>query len=79
MNHTTPEPEAKAIVAHIDLDKAVCTHSLRVTAATEADEGGVPLIAIQKWLGHKDPRKTLRYIRGHEDLDRSPAYIIRYD
>ena len=62
----------------VGIDEAVSVHSLRVTAATEADRAGVPLIAIQKWLGHKDPRTTLRYIRGHEDLDKSPAYVLRY-
>lgn len=68
----------KKFCRDVGIDEAVSVHSLRVTAATEADKAGVPLIAIQKWLGHKDPRTTLRYIRGHEDLDRSPAYTIRY-
>ncbi|QDV42220.1 Tyrosine recombinase XerC [Stieleria neptunia] len=68
----------KKYCRQVGIDEAVSVHSLRVTAATEADKAGVPLIAIQKWLGHKDPRTTLRYIRGHEDLDRSPAYTIRY-
>ncbi|PHQ31503.1 tyrosine-type recombinase/integrase [Rhodopirellula bahusiensis] len=68
----------KRYCREVGIDEAVSVHSLRVTAATEADKAGVPLIAIQKWLGHKDPRTTLRYIRGHEDLDRSPAYTIRY-
>lgn len=60
------------------IDDAVSVHSLRVTAATEADRAGVSLKHIQKWLGHKDPRTTERYIRTGQDLDRSPAYVIRY-
>ncbi|WP_419580825.1 tyrosine-type recombinase/integrase [Stieleria magnilauensis] len=62
----------------VGIDEEVSVHSLRVTAATEADKAGIPLIDIQHWLGHKDPRTTLRYIRGVENLDRSPAYTIRY-
>ena len=62
----------------VGIDDAVSVHSMRVTAATEADKAGIPLIDIQHWLGHKDPRTTLRYIRGSENLDRSPAYTIRY-
>ena len=62
----------------VGIDKAVSVHSLRVTAATEADRAGVPLNQIQQWLGHKDPRTTLKYIRTGQNLDRSPAYCVRY-
>ncbi|MEM8667435.1 MAG: tyrosine-type recombinase/integrase [Planctomycetota bacterium] len=68
----------KKYCRQVGIDDSVSVHSLRVTAATEADKAGVPLISIQKWLGHKDPRTTLRYIRGHENLDESPAYMVRY-
>jgi site-specific recombinase XerD len=44
----------------------------------QAHRAKVPLVDIQHWLGHKDPRTTLRYIRGVEDVDNSPAYILRY-
>jgi len=74
----TIQESIKKYCAQVGIDEAVSVHSLRVTAATEADKSGVPLISIQKWLGHKDPRTTLRYIRGHEDLDKSPAYVLRY-
>ena len=74
----TIQESIKKYCARVGIDEAVSVHSLRVTAATEADKAGVPLIAIQKWLGHKDPRTTLRYIRGHEDLDKSPAYVLQY-
>jgi len=62
----------------VGIDQAVSVHSMRVTAATEAYKAGIQLVDIQHWLGHKDPRTTLRYIRGGENLDRSPAYTIRY-
>lgn len=68
----------KKYCAQVGIDENVSVHSLRVTAATEADRAGIPLIDIQHWLGHKDPRTTLRYIRGSQNLDRSPAYTIRY-
>ena len=59
------------------IDEAVSVHSFRVTAATEADKAGVPLNQIQHWLGHEDPRTTLRYIRTGQDLDSSPAYVLQ--
>lgn len=68
----------KKYCAMVGIAEEVSVHSLRVTAATEADRAGIPLIDIQHWLGHNDPRTTLRYIRGSQNLDRSPAYTIRY-
>ena len=68
----------KQYCEQLGIDQAVTVHSLRVTAATEADRAGVSLKHIQKWLGHKDPRTTERYIRTGQDLDRSPAYILQY-
>ena len=65
--------------AAVGIERAVSIHSLRVTAATEADRAGVSLKHIQRWLGHRDPRTTERYIRTGQDLDRSPAYVLRYD
>jgi integrase len=47
-------------------------------AATEADRAGVSFKHIQKWLGHKDPRTTERHIPTGQDLDRSPAYVLRF-
>lgn len=68
----------KKYCAQVGIDQAVTVHSMRVTAATEADRAGVELRQIQHWLGHKDPRTTLRYIRQGQELDRSPAYVVRY-
>jgi len=60
------------------IDAAATVHSTRVTACTEAHNAGVPLVAIQKWMGHADPRTTLSYIRTQENMDQSPAYVLRY-
>ena len=68
----------KRYCSQVGIDHSVSVHSLRVTAATAADRAGVELRQIQRWLGHRDPRTTLRYIRAGEDLDRSPAYVLRW-
>lgn len=72
------QKRVKKYCEEVGIDEAISVHSLRVTAATEAHRAKVPLVDIQHWLGHKDPRTTLRYIRGVEDVDNSPAYILRY-
>lgn len=68
----------KKYCVEVGIEDAVSVHSLRVTAATEADRAGVSLKHIQHWLGHKDPRTTEKYIRTGQDLDKSPAYVLRY-
>jgi len=68
----------KKYAARVGLDVAVTVHSLRVTATTEGDKAGSSILELQKWLGHADPRTTIGYIRGQQNLDKSPAYIIRY-
>ena len=68
----------KRYCSEVGIDQAVTVHSLRVTAATEADRAGVSLKHIQHWLGHEDPRTTERYIRTGQDLDRSPAYVLQF-
>lgn len=50
----------------VSIDHSVSVHSMRVTAATEANRASVPLNEIQLWLGHKDPRTTMKYIRTEE-------------
>ncbi|MEM1356453.1 MAG: tyrosine-type recombinase/integrase, partial [Planctomycetota bacterium] len=72
------QERVKAYCEEVGIDETVSVHSLRVTAATEADRAGIGLTDIQHWLGHKDPRTTLRYIRTGQELDRSPAYVIRF-
>lgn len=68
----------KKYAARIGLDVAVTVHSLRVTATTEGDKAGSSILELQQWLGHADPRTTIGYIRSSQNLDRSPAYVIRY-
>ncbi len=62
----------------IDLDPAVTVHSLRVTALTTARERGADIIDLQDFAGHADPRTTLTYIRSHDRLSKSPAYVLNY-
>lgn len=68
----------KRYCGEVGIDPLVSVHSLRVTGATEAHRVSNGFLDIQHWLGHKDPSTTLRYIRGSEQLDRSPAYTIRF-
>jgi integrase len=51
-------------------------HDLRRTAARNAHDNGAPLLYIQKWLGHKDPKTTARYIGlGEDDSDTATDYV----
>jgi integrase/recombinase XerD len=60
------------------LDPAVTVHSFRVTALTTARERGSDIIDLQDFAGHQDPRTTLTYIRAHDRLSKSPAYVLKY-
>jgi len=62
----------------VGLDPAVTVHSLRVTALTTARERGSDIIDLQDFAGHADPRTTLTYIRSHDRLSKSPAYVLNY-
>jgi integrase/recombinase XerD len=53
-------------------------HSLRVTALTTARERGSDIIDLRQFVGHADPRTTLTYIRNHDRLSQSPAYVLKY-
>lgn len=68
----------KRYASRVGLDPAVTVHSFRVTALTTARERGVDIVDLQEFAGHADPRTTLAYIRRHERLSKSPAYVLRY-
>ena len=55
-----------ARAAHIT--KAISPHSIRHTVGTNMAINEAPLLVIQQFLGHSDPKTTLRYIRRAEDL-----------
>ena len=50
------------------ITKAISPHSIRHTVGTNMAFNDAPLLVIQQFLGHADPKTTLRYIRRAEDL-----------
>jgi integrase/recombinase XerD len=50
------------------ITKAISPHSIRHTVGTNMALNEAPLLVIQQFLGHSDPKTTLRYIRRAEDL-----------
>ena len=50
------------------ITKAISPHSIRHTVGTNMAFNDAPLLVIQQFLGHSDPKTTLRYIRRAEDL-----------
>jgi len=53
--------------------KAISPHSIRHTVGTNMAVNQAPLLVIQQFLGHSDPKTTLRYVRRAEELA-SKAY-----
>ncbi len=53
-------------------------HDLRRTAARNAHDNGAPLLIVQKFLGHRDPKTTARYIGLNEDDSDTAVDYIRY-
>ena len=56
-----------------DITKAISPHSIRHTVGTNMAVNEAPLLIIQQFLGHEDPKTTMRYIRRAEELA-SKAY-----
>jgi integrase/recombinase XerD len=48
--------------------KAISPHSIRHTVGTNMAMNEAPLLVIQQFLGHSDPKTTMRYIRRAEGL-----------
>jgi integrase/recombinase XerD len=55
------------------ITKAISPHSIRHTVGTNMAVNEAPLLVIQQFLGHSDPKTTMRYIRRAEELA-SKAY-----
>jgi len=55
------------------IHKPISPHSLRHTVGTNMAMNEAPLLVIQQFLGHSDPKTTLRYVRRAEELA-SKAY-----
>jgi integrase len=56
--------------------KSISPHGLRHTCATLMLDAEVPLRKVQRFLGHADPRTTMRYDLSRGDLDASPVYDL---
>ena len=48
--------------------KPISPHSIRHTVGTNMATNEAPLLVIQQFLGHSDPKTTLRYVRRAEEL-----------
>ena len=55
------------------ITKAISPHSIRHTVGTNMAVNEAPLLIIQQFLGHEDPKTTMRYVRRAEELA-SKAY-----
>jgi site-specific recombinase XerD len=53
-------------------------HTLRMTAATQAHEGGADVMAIKEFLGHSSVTTTQRYIKRRDLLRDSAANQVHY-
>src|ERR671917_686737 len=63
----------KKYVRAAGITKPISPHSIRHTVGTNMAVNEAPLIVIQQFLGHSDPKTTMRYIRRAEELA-SKAY-----
>ena len=50
------------------ITKPISPHSIRHTVGTNMAMNEAPLLVIQHFLGHSDPKTTLRYVRRAEEL-----------
>jgi site-specific recombinase XerD len=55
------------------ITKAISPHSIRHTVGTNMAVNQAPLLVIQQFLGHSDPKTTMRYVRRAEEIA-SKAY-----
>ena len=58
----------KKYVRAASITKAISPHSIRHTVGTNMALNEAPLLVIQQFLGHSDPKTTMRYIRRAEEL-----------
>src|SRR5215211_4296282 len=58
----------KKYVRAAGITKAISPHSIRHTVGTNTAVNEAPLLVIQQFLGHSDPKTTMRYIRRAEEL-----------
>ena len=53
-------------------------HQLRATFATELYVRGIDLATIQRLLGHKDPKTTMRYIGAYAEREQAAVAQLRF-
>jgi integrase/recombinase XerD len=58
----------KKYVRAAGIVKAISPHSIRHTVGTTMAMNEAPLLVIQQFLGHSDPKTTMRYIRRADEL-----------
>lgn len=58
----------KKYVRAANITKAISPHSIRHTVGTNMAVNEAPLLIIQQFLGHSDPKTTMRYIRRAEEI-----------
>jgi integrase/recombinase XerD len=58
----------KKYVRAAGINKPISPHSIRHTVGTNMAMNQAPLLVIQQFLGHSDPKTTMRYIRRAEEL-----------
>ena len=63
----------KKYAATAGITKAISPHSIRHTVGTNMAVNEAPLLIIQQFLGHSDPKTTMRYVRRAKELA-SKAY-----
>lgn len=63
----------KKYVEAAGITKAISPHSIRHTVGTNMAVNEAPLLVIQQFLGHSDPKTTMRYVRRAEEIS-SKAY-----
>jgi integrase/recombinase XerD len=69
--HLTTRSVRYIVKKHVEaagITKAISPHSIRHTVGTNMAVNEAPLLVIQQFLGHSDPKTTMRYIRRAEEL-----------
>ena len=61
------------------IQEGVTFHQLRHTFCSHAQMQGAAPRTVQKWMGHKDLRTTLRYSHTSADHEKAAMKRLRYD
>lgn len=76
LNTSTVARSWKEAVGKVGLKKPAGTHALRHTFATELLEAGIDLLTIQKILGHKSVKTTIRYTHVRRDHLQATRHVL---